>query len=184
MDRPLGLAVGNALEVAESVEVLAGGGPSDVVELVLTLAREMLGLAGLSDVDPADALKNGRAMDVWREMIRAQGGDPDAALPTASEVHVVPAPADGVLTRLDAYAVGVAAWRLGAGRARKEDPVSPVAGVSLRAIVGSPVRQGDPLLELHTDDPARIPSALEALDGAIGIDGPETPLPLVLDRIG
>jgi thymidine phosphorylase len=184
MDRPLGRAVGNALEVAESVEVLAGGGPSDVVELVLTLAREMLGLAGLSDVDPADALKDGRAMDVWRRMIRAQGGDPDAALPTATEVHVVPAPADGVLTRLDAYAVGVAAWRLGAGRARKEDPVSPVAGVSVRASVGSPVRQGDPLLELHTDDPARIPSALAALDGAIGVDGPEIPLPLVLDRIG
>lgn len=184
MDRPLGRAVGNALEVAESVEVLAGGGPSDVVELVLRLAREMLGLAGLSDVDPADALRDGRAMDVWRRMIRSQGGDPDARLPTAAEVHVVPAPADGVLTRLDAYAVGVAAWRLGAGRARKEDPVSPVAGVMLRATVGSPVRQGDPLLELHTDDARRIPAALEALDDAIAVDGPEIPLPLVLDRIG
>ncbi|MBX6769103.1 MAG: thymidine phosphorylase, partial [Actinomadura rubrobrunea] len=122
MDRPLGRAVGNAVEVAESVEVLAGGGPSDVVELTVTLAREMLAAAGLSSAkDPADALADGSAMDVWRRMISAQGGDPDAPLPTAKETHDVAAPASGVLTRLDAYAVGVAAWRLGAGRARKED---------------------------------------------------------------
>jgi thymidine phosphorylase len=184
MDTPLGRTAGNGLEVAESVEVLAGGGPPDVVELTLALAGEMLAAAGLSDVDPAAALADGRAMDVWRRMISAQGGDPDAPLPTAREVHVVPAPASGVLTRLDAYAVGVAAWRLGAGRARKEDPVSPAAGVVMRAKPGDPVTAGAPLLELHTDDPARIDRAVAALDGAVevGRTGP-APTGLVLDRI-
>ncbi|MGH3464785.1 MAG: thymidine phosphorylase, partial [Kribbellaceae bacterium] len=124
MFTPLGLAVGNAVEVEESLEVLSGGGPTDVVQLTLALAQEMLGAAGLGDVDPAEALKNGRAMDIWRAMIRAQGGDPDAPLPTAPEAEAVRSEVDGVVTAVDAYAVGVAAWRLGAGRARKEDPVS------------------------------------------------------------
>ncbi|MGY1811896.1 thymidine phosphorylase [Blastococcus sp. SYSU D00820] len=183
MDRPLGRAAGNAVEVAESVEVLAGGGPADVVELTLALAREMLAGAGRADVDPAEALADGRAMDVWRRMIAAQGGDPDAPLPQPAERHVVTAPATGTLTRLDAYALGVAAWRLGAGRARKEDPVSAAAGVTWTAGVGEQVTAGQPLLELHTDDAARIPRALEALEGAIGVDTDDRPLPLVLDRI-
>lgn len=183
MDRPLGRAAGNGVEVAESVEVLAGGGPADVVELTLALAREMLAGAGRSDVDPADALRDGRAMDVWRRMIAAQGGDPDGPLPRPSETHVVTAPATGTLTRLDAFSVGVAAWRLGAGRARKEDPVSAAAGVTWTAGVGEQVTAGQPLLELQTDDAARIPRALEALEGAIGIDTDDRPLPLILDRI-
>ena len=131
MDVPLGLTVGNALEVRESVEVLAGGGPSDVIELTITLAREMLDLAGITGVDPAQTLQDGSAMDVWNRMIRAQGGDPDAALPTARHTHQVMATADGVLTELDALKVGIAAWRLGAGRARKEDSVSLGAGIEL-----------------------------------------------------
>ncbi|RFU23470.1 thymidine phosphorylase [Geodermatophilus marinus] len=183
MDRPLGRAAGNAVEVAESVEVLAGGGPADVVELTLALAREMLATAGRDDVDPAEALRDGRAMDVWRRMIAAQGGDPDAPLPTPAERHVVTAPATGTLTRLDAYALGVAAWRLGAGRSRKEDPVSGAAGVVWTAGVGEQVTAGQPLLELHTDDADRIPRALEALEGAVGVDTGDEPLPLVLDRI-
>jgi thymidine phosphorylase len=183
MDRPLGRAAGNAVEVAESVEVLAGGGPADVVELTLALAREMLTGAGRPDVDPADALRDGRAMDVWRRMIGAQGGDPDAPLPQPAERHVVSAPATGTLTRLDAYALGVAAWRLGAGRARKEDPVSAAAGVTWTATVGEQVTEGQPLLELHTDDADRIPRALEALEGAVGVDTGDEPLPLLLDRI-
>ncbi len=183
MDRPLGRAAGNAVEVAESVEVLAGGGPADVVELTLALAREMLAAARRDDVDPADALRDGRAMDVWRRMISAQGGDPDAALPQPAEKHVVTAPATGTLTRLDALSVGVAAWRLGAGRARKEDPVSAAAGVVWTAGVGERVTEGQPLLELHTDDVARIPRALEALEGAIGVDTDDRPLPLVLERV-
>ncbi len=142
MQTPLGLTAGNALEVRESVEVLAGGGPEDVVELTLALAREMLAAAGRTDVDPADALADGWAMDVWRRMIRAQGGDPDAELPVAQETHEVLAPADGVLTQLDALPVGVAAWRLGAGRARKEDPVQAGAGVELHAKPGATVRGG------------------------------------------
>jgi thymidine phosphorylase len=184
MHTPLGRTAGNALEVAESVEVLAGGGPADVVELTLALAREMLAGAGLDRIDPADALRDGRAMDVWRRMILAQGGDPAAALPVARETHVVTAPASGVLTRLDAFAVGVAAWRLGAGRARKEDPVSAGAGVVMLAKPGDAVEQGQPLLELHADDPARFATALDALDGGYDIGDTAPPRQLIIDRIG
>jgi thymidine phosphorylase len=186
MQTPLGLTAGNALEVRESVEVLAGGGPEDVVELTLTLAREMLAAAGRDDVDPAEALKDGRAMDVWKAMIRAQGGDPEAELPTARESHDVLAPGDGVLTELDAYKVGVAAWRLGAGRARKEDPVQAGAGIELHAKPGAVVRGGERLMTLHTDTPERFERALEALEGSFTI-APEGSrpdlLPLVVDRI-
>ena len=184
MATPLGLTAGNALEVRESVEVLAGGGPADVVELTLALAREMLAAAGRDDVDPADKLADGSAMDVWQAMILAQGGDPDAALPTARETEVVTADADGVLTSLDALAVGVAAWRLGAGRARKEDPVQAGAGVELHAKPGDTVRAGQPLLTLHTDTPERFERAQQALSEAyvIGARAPERP-GVVLDRI-
>jgi thymidine phosphorylase len=183
MSTPLGRTAGNALEVQESLDVLAGGGPDDVVELTLALAREMLAAVGQVDTDPADALRDGRAMDVWRRMITAQGGDPDAPLPQARERHVVPAPASGVLTELDALAVGVAAWRLGAGRARKEDPVSPGAGVVLHAKPGDEVRQGQPLFELHADDPARFERALAALAGGYRIGESADRRPLVLDTI-
>jgi thymidine phosphorylase len=185
MNTPLGLTAGNALEVAESVAVLAGGGPSDVVELTVALAVEMLAGAGITGVDPAEALRDGRAMDVWRRMIAAQGGDPDAALPVAAETHVVTAPASGVLTRLDAYAVGVGAWRLGAGRARKEDAVSAGAGVVLRAKPGDTVTAGQPLLELHSDDPGRFERALQALDGGydIAAAGRYEPTPLILEKV-
>ncbi|MEP7019461.1 MAG: thymidine phosphorylase [Pseudonocardiales bacterium] len=183
MSTPLGRTAGNALEVAESVEVLAGGGPADVVALTLALAREMLAGAGLADVDPAEALRDGRAMDVWRSMIAAQGGDPSAPLPSANERHVVTAPASGVLTRLDAMAVGVAAWRLGAGRARKEDAVSAGAGVVMLAKPGDSVQEGEPLLELHTDDPALFERAMQSLEGGYDIGTDFTPTPLVIDRI-
>jgi thymidine phosphorylase len=187
MSTPLGLTAGNALEVRESVEVLAGGGPPDVVELTVTLAREMLAAAGLDGVDPADRLADGSAMDVWKRMIRAQGGDPDAPLPTARETQVVAAPADGVLVGLDAYAVGIAAWRLGAGRARKEDPVQSGAGVEMHAKPGAEVRGGEPLFTLHTDEPDRFARAEEALAGAVVIapEGSRPDLPgLVLERVG
>jgi thymidine phosphorylase len=186
MSTPLGRTAGNALEVAESVEVLSGGGPADVVELTLALALEMLAGVGLADIDPAEALRDGRAMDVWRRMISAQGGNPAAPLPVARERHVVPAPSSGVLTRLDALAVGIAAWRLGAGRARKEDAVSPGAGVVMFAKPGDQVREGEPLLELHTDDPARFARALDALEGAYDLDGGAqfAPTPLIIDRVG
>ncbi|RJK95290.1 thymidine phosphorylase [Vallicoccus soli] len=186
MDRPLGRTAGNALEVRESVEVLAGGGPADVVELTVTLAREMLAAAGVDGVDPVDRLRDGSAMDAWRRMLAAQGGDPDAPLPTARETHQVLAPADGVLTALDAYAVGVAAWRLGAGRARKEDPVQAGAGVEWHAVPGEAVRGGQPLLTLHTDEPARFDRALEALQGAylVAPEGARPDLlPLVVERV-
>ncbi|MDY7105794.1 MAG: thymidine phosphorylase [Actinomycetota bacterium] len=183
MSTPLGRTAGNALEVAESVETLAGGGPADLVELTVELAREMVALAGI-DVDPADVLASGGAMDAWRSMVRAQGGDPDAPLPTAPEVHTVTAPSSGYLSRLDAMAVGLAAWRLGAGRARKEDPVSAVAGVVCVAKPGDEVTSGAPLLELHTDDPSRIESALAALEGGydVAAEAPDVP-PIVLDRV-
>jgi thymidine phosphorylase len=187
MSTPLGLTAGNALEVRESVEVLQGGGPDDVVELTLALAREMLAAVGRGDVDPAEKLKDGSAMDVWRAMIRAQGGDPDAALPSARETHVVAAPRSGVLTALDALAVGVAAWRLGAGRARKEDPVQAGAGVQMHAKPGGRVQAGQPLLTLHTDEPHRFERALAALEDGFTIDEHASPYPtpsVVLDRIG
>ncbi|HEU5428977.1 MAG TPA: thymidine phosphorylase [Actinocrinis sp.] len=190
MQVPLGLTAGNALEVRESVEVLAGGGPADVVELTLALAREMLAAAGLDGVDPADKLADGSAMDAWRRMIRAQGGDPEAELPQAKERHVLTAPASGTLTRLDALAVGVAAWRLGAGRTRKEDPVQAGAGIELHAKPGDPVVAGAPLLTLHTDTPDRFEAALDHLSGAFSIGADSTghgadftPRPLILERV-
>ena len=186
METPLGLTAGNALEVRESVEVLAGGGPADIVELTVALAREMLVAAGKPDADPAAALADGRAMDVWKRMIAAQGGDPDATLPVARETEQVLAQSDGVLSRLDAYAVGIAAWRLGAGRARKEDPVQAGAGVELHAKPGDTVRAGQPLMTLHTDTPERFARAHEALAGAVDVVpvGTEVPVrPLVIDRI-
>jgi thymidine phosphorylase len=178
MSTPLGNAVGNAVEVAESVEVLRGGGPADVIELTVALAREMLSLAGI-DTDPAAVLASGAAYETWARMIRAQGGDPDAALPAASHTHVIEAGADGVLAELDAYAVGVAAWRLGAGRARKEDPVQHAAGVVCHAKPGDRVSKGQPLLELRTNTPDTVPSALAALESAYRLADsapPATPL--------
>jgi thymidine phosphorylase len=186
MDRPLGRSAGNAVEVAESVQVLAGGGPADLVELTLALAREMLAAAGRGDVDPADALANGRAMDVWRAMVRAQGGDPDANLPTPQEVEIVTAPATGVVAKMDALAVGMAAWRLGAGRARKEDAVQAAAGVVCRVKPGDEIRQGAPLFELHTDTPDRIASAAAELAAAVEIVPVGRPVPrraIVLNTI-
>jgi thymidine phosphorylase len=184
MDTPLGLTAGNALEVRESLEVLAGGGPADVVELTVALAQEMLAAAGKPDVDVAAALSDGRAMDAWRRMIRAQGGDADAVLPVARHTEQILAPSDGVLSRLDAYAVGIAAWRLGAGRARKEDPVQAGAGVELHAKPGDTVTAGQPLMTLHTDTPERFARATEALADAVDVtDGGYEAKPLVIDRI-
>ncbi|WDF34180.1 thymidine phosphorylase [Arthrobacter agilis] len=185
MSTPLGLTAGNAIEVQESVEVLAGGGPADVVELTVRLAEEMLACAGVHDADPAAALKDGRAMDVWNRMIEAQGGDPRAALPVAKESEMILAPADGVLVGLDALAVGVAAWRLGAGRARKEDQVQAGAGVRLHAKPGALVRAGEPLMTLLTDTPEKFDRAREALADAVVIapEGSRPAQQLIIDRI-
>jgi thymidine phosphorylase len=187
MNVPLGLAIGNANEVRESVEVLAGGGPADVIELTLALAREMLALAGQPDADVEAALADGRAMDTWRRMISAQGGDPSAVLPTPRESHVVLAPSSGVLVSQEALPFGVAAWRLGAGRARQQDPVQHAAGIDLHAKPGDLVTAGQPLFTLHTDEPARFDRALEVLEGAYTIgsvgDSVDDGGPLILDRV-
>jgi thymidine phosphorylase len=185
MDTPLGLTAGNAIEVEESVEVLAGGGPEDVVELTVRLAEEMLACAGVEDADPGAALKDGRAMDVWNRMIEAQGGDPRAKLPVAKESETIYAPADGVIVQLDALAVGVAAWRLGAGRARKEDPVQAGAGIRLHAKPGAAVRAGEPLMTLLTDTPEKFARAKEALENAVTVapDGSRPAQQLIIDRI-
>ncbi len=166
MSTPLGRAVGNALEVAESLEVLAGGGPADVVELTLALAREMLERAGVADKDPADALADGSAMDVWRAMIAAQGGDPDAPLPTAKHSEVITADDDGVVSRIDALGVGIAAWRLGAGRASLVDVIQPGAGIYLHKQQGDPVSSGEPIMTLYTDEESRFGRARRALEEA------------------
>jgi thymidine phosphorylase len=181
MSAPLGRAVGNAVEVAEAVEVLRGGGPADVADLTVALAREMLALVGLSDVDPAAVLASGSAYETWCRMISAQGGDPEAALPAASTVHVVESPADGFLS-VDAYPVGVAAWRLGAGRARKEDPVDHAAGVLCLARRGDQVAKGQPLFELRTSREDTVEGGLDALSRGwhVADSAPESP-DLVLD---
>ena len=182
MSAPLGRAVGNAVEVAESVEVLRGGGPPDVVALTVALAREMLALAGLSDVDPAAVLASGAAYETWQRMIAAQGGDPEAPLPVATVVREVAAPGSGVLTAVDAYAVGVAAWRLGAGRARKEDPVDHAAGVLCLAKPGESVVEGQPLFELRTSREDLLAGALDVLSGGFEIgDAAGETTDLVLD---
>ncbi|MBV7364160.1 thymidine phosphorylase [Actinomycetaceae bacterium TAE3-ERU4] len=185
MNTPLGLTVGNALEVRESIEVLAGGGPRDVVELTVALAREMLAGVGKTDVDVEAALKDGRAMDVWNQMIEEQGGDPHTTLPTAPARHTLVAQEDGYLTRLDALKVGVASWRLGAGRARKEDRVSPVAGIELHAKPGERIIAGAPLLTLHAEDESKFDRALESLQGAVEIEStkPELAQSVILERI-
>ncbi|WP_432535088.1 thymidine phosphorylase [Kineococcus arenarius] len=184
MSTPLGRTAGNALEVRESVEVLAGGGPADLVEVTLVLAREMLAAVGLDAVDPADALADGRAMDAWRRMVAAQGGDPDAPLPTAAHTHDVLATADGYLTEVDAMAVGVAAWRLGAGRARREEAVQAGAGVELHAVRGDAVRAGQRIATLHTDTPERFAWALQALEPGLAVgDAAPAAVPLVHRRV-
>ncbi len=185
MSTPLGLTAGNALEVRESVEVLSGGGPADVVDLTVALAVEMLAAAGkpVPEEEVRAALSDGRALGKWNDMIRAQGGDPDAELPWAAHTQDVLAEADGVITAMDAYAVGIAAWRLGAGRARREDSVQAGAGVQLLAKPGDTVRAGQPIMVLHTDTPERFGRAVEALDGAVTIGEAFTPGDVVLDRI-
>jgi thymidine phosphorylase len=187
MDVPLGLTAGNALEVRESVEVLAGGGPADVVELTLVLAREMLDAAGIKQImDPADALKNGAAMDSWKKMIRAQGGDPDAKLPVAKEQVQILADKDGTLSSMDAISVGIAAWRLGAGRSKQGEKVSLGAGIEIHAKPGAQVKKGDLIYTLHADESARFQRAQSALQNSIVIsqDGSVAPrLPLILEKI-
>ncbi|GIH10828.1 thymidine phosphorylase [Rhizocola hellebori] len=185
MSTPLGLAVGNALEVEESLAVLAGGGPADIVELTLALAREMLAAAGLSEVDPAEVLASGRAMDSWRAMIQAQGGDPDAPLEVAKESEIIRATTSGYVESIDAMGIGLAAWRLGAGRARKEHKVSAGAGVLLHKRPGEKVAAGDVLAELRADYGSRIPAALSAATDAIVVAKQPAPsAPLIIDRIG
>src|SRR5690554_545267 len=187
MHVPLGRAIGNANEVRESVEVLAGGGPADVVELTVALAREMLALAGHPDADVEAALKDGRAMDTWNAMIRAQGGDPSAELPVARETHVVTAQRSGVLIEQQALPFGIAAWRLGAGRARAQDPVQHAAGIDLHAKPGDSVTEGQPLFTLSADEPARFARALEALEGSYRIGDAGDPIedggPLIAGRV-
>ena len=185
MDVPLGLTAGNSLEVRESIEVLAGGGPADVVELTILLAREMIDAAGIVGKDPADALKDGSAMDHWKRMISAQGGDPDAKLPVAREKHVITATESGVMTKMDAMKIGVSAWRLGAGRSKQGEKVQAGAGIEMHYKPGDYIKQGEPLLTLHTDEPARFERAIEILNGAIEIkeNGQVERLPLVIERI-
>jgi thymidine phosphorylase len=187
MDVPLGFTAGNALEVRESVEVLAGGGPADVVELTLVLAREMLDAAGIKQLmDPADALKNGAAMDSWKKMIRAQGGDPDAKLPIAKESAKILADKDGTLSSMDAMSVGIAAWRLGAGRSKQGEQVSFGAGIEIHAKPGAQVKKGDLIYTLHADESARFERAQRALQNSFVIsqDGSVAPrLPLIIEKI-
>ena len=188
MDVPLGMNAGNALEVRESVEVLAGGGPNDIVELTLILAREMLDAAGISGKDPEKALKDGSAMDVWRTMISAQGGNPDAPLPVAREQLVISAPSSGTMLSMDAMKVGVAVWRLGAGRSRQGEQVQAGAGIEIHCKPGEVITAGSPIFTLHTDTPERFARAQEILSDSVIIGqlpqgGKVDRMPLILERI-
>lgn len=184
MNVPLGRTVGNALEVAESLEVLAGGGPPDVVELTVRLAQEMLELAGVDGVDPAQTLRDGTAMDRFRALVTAQGGDPDAPLPIGAHSETVTAPRGGTMGDIDAMAVGLTVWRLGAGRARPGQRVQFGAGVRIHRRPGEPVTAGEPLFTLYTDTPERFPAALAELDGGWSVeDAAPVPRPLIIDRI-
>lgn len=185
MNTPLGCTVGNALEVREAMEVLAGGGPRDVVELTLALAREMLAAVGMPDADVEGALSSGRAMDTWRHMIREQNGDPDAPLPHAAHTHEVCADQTGYIHSMDALRVGVSSWRLGAGRARKEDPIQAEAGIEILAKPGDWVKTGQPIFRLHTQTPERFERAIDALEGALtyGQSQPDLPASVVLERV-
>ena len=183
MDTPLGNAVGNALEVSESIDVLNGKGPQDVIEITLALAKEMLQLAGINK-DPATGLKDGSAMQVWKKMIIAQGGNPDIEIPVAKQKENVVATQSGYITDLDAYAIGLSAWRLGAGRAKKEDAVSKTAGIICLAKEGDYVEKDQPVLELHIDDSSRLPLAKEALKNAFTIGAePKEKRKIILERI-
>jgi len=184
MDRPLGRAIGNAIEVAESLDVLADGGPDDVVALTIALAREMLDVAGLDGVDPAQTLADGTAMDCFRQLIAAQGGDPEAPLPMGTHTETVVASRSGVMGDVDAMAVAMAVWRLGAGRAQPGDPVQAGAGLYLHRRSGEPVAAGETLFTLYTETPERLPSALAELDGGWSVDDAAPPQrPVVLDRV-
>jgi thymidine phosphorylase len=187
MDVPLGLTVGNSLEIRETLEVLSGAGPSDVVELTLILANEMLDAAKVKPkINPEAALKNGAAMDVWRKMIEAQGGDNNAPLPVAKEKFEVTADASGKLLSLDALQVGVSAWRLGAGRQKQGDTLQLGAGIEIHAKPGDIVKKGQTILTLHTDEPARFDRAREVLAGAFTIgeeNSKVNQLPLIIERI-
>ena len=184
MSTPLGKKIGNALEVEESIEVLSGGGPEDVIEITVELAKEMLKLSGITDVDPRENLSNGKALEKWREMIKAQGGDPDAALPKAEHWHVVRAKESGYVSSLEAISVGVASWRLGAGRERKEDAVQFGAGIEIHAQVGTAVKAGDPVMTLYTETPERFERAIVLAEEAIGISEREPAArKLVLGRV-
>ncbi|PDO10898.1 MAG: pyrimidine-nucleoside phosphorylase [Candidatus Reconcilbacillus cellulovorans] len=193
MDQPLGYAVGNALEVREAIDVLRGGGPADLRELCLRLGAQMVALAGAAD-DPDAALRlleaalaDGRALAKFREWVAAQGGDPavaddPASLPSASRVRPVASPADGVVTAIDAEAVGRAAMLLGAGRETKDALVDAAAGVVLRRKRGDAVRAGETLAELHWNAAfdARAAEAERIVAGAFRIgDGPVEPEPVV-----
>ncbi|UMB68485.1 thymidine phosphorylase [Mycobacterium paraterrae] len=184
MNRPLGAAVGNALEVAEALEVLDGGGPADVVELTVSLAREMLELAGIDGVEPEQTLRDGTAMDRFRALVAAQGGDLSVPLPVGKYSETVTATRGGTMGDIDAMAVGLAVWRLGAGRSRPGEAVQAGAGLRIHRRPGSPVAAGDSLFTLYTDTPERFPGAIAELDAGFAVaDTPPADRPLIIDRI-
>ena len=191
MDQPLGAAVGNALEIREAVDTIAGSGPPDFTELVLDACSRMLALSDLGiDVDEGRrrseaAVADGSATAMFERWIRAQGGDPDLSLlPTAAVVRDVVAPRDGFVTRLSALAVASASLDLGAGRHTKEDDVDHAVGVMCRAKRGYAVAKGDVLAEVHARDEESATAAVESVLGAYAV-GDEAPGPhgILLDVV-
>ena len=186
MHTPLGRAVGNGLEVAQALEILAGGGPADMVDLTCALAEEALAAVGIHDADVRERLTDGRAMRSYRAMIAAQGGDPDAALPRAAHVHEVRAAGAGRV-RWDALGVGRASWLTGAGRSTPGEVVDHSAGVMLRRVEGDEVTAGEVIAEIHAGDESRIPAALAELEAALTLGADSTtdrgPAGVVVHRV-
>jgi pyrimidine-nucleoside phosphorylase len=196
MDRPLGRACGNALEVEEAIATLAGEGPADLLEVTLALGVEMLLLAG-RETDPAaararldSALSSGRAHERLARIIEAQGGNPavmddPGVLPQAAEVELFPAQRSGVIEQVEPRAIGEAIVAMGGGRRHLDDDIDPSIGFVITPRPGDRVRAGQPLASVFARDAAGIALGMEALSRAIVIgDGPVDALPLVIERIG
>lgn len=188
MDQPLGRAVGNALEVKESIDILKGEGPEDSQALTVALAEEMLTLAGIDPKKATEVIEDGRALACFREMVAAQGGDPATVddpelLAKAPIVEPMGAAQGGYIASIDARAIGMGAMALGAGRSRKEDDVDPAVGVMMSSRVGDRVEPGQALLEIHRRE-GDVSEAMAWFKGAFTFsDDPVETGPLIIEKV-
>ncbi len=196
MEQPLGRCIGNATEVRESIDTLKGEGPEDLTRLTLELTAEMAELTGTglgsrekTIAKMREDLSSGKALNVFRDMVAAQGGDTGViddpgTLPAASIEHPLPSPGDGWVSSVNANKIGRAVLMLGGGRSRAEDGVDHAVGITGLVQAGEQVAKGGPMLTLHANDRERLAKAIELLDGAVAISPhQEKPRKQILDRI-